>query len=142
MDIFFELDDSITYLSELDRYILTADYEGLRESIEKIDYHKPIIEIDELKQLFHGDTFEIAREVVDLLIRSRNYKLVNNIYVKEKISIIARINYLFNHVIKGPLEMDDEGYNLFKQYMEDTFEIPFDSNKKSRLLLELQQVKM
>ncbi|MFD6440903.1 sigma factor-like helix-turn-helix DNA-binding protein [Peribacillus sp. NPDC060186] len=131
LEIFFDIDDSITYLSELDRYILTSDYEGLRESIEKIDYSQPIIEIDELKQLFNEDIFNVAREVVDLLIRSHNYKRVNNIYVREPISIIARINYLFKHVIKEPLEMNDAGYELFKQYMEDTFDIPFDSNKRS-----------
>ena len=131
LDIFFNIDDSITYLSELDHYILTEDYEGLREIVGKIDYTQPIIEIEELNQLFNEDVFKIAREVVDLLIRSHNYKRVNNIYVRETISIIARINYLFKHVIKEPLEMDDTGYELFKQYMEDIFEIPFDSNKRS-----------
>ncbi|MED1511845.1 sigma factor-like helix-turn-helix DNA-binding protein [Bacillus proteolyticus] len=131
LDIFFDIDDSITYLSELDRYILTSDYEGIRENIEKIDYSQPIIEIDELKQLFNEDIFNFAREVVDLLIRSHNYKRVKNIYVRKTISIIARINYLFKHVIKEPLEMDDAGYELFKQYMEDTFDIPFDSSKRS-----------
>lgn len=131
LEIFFDIDESITYLNDLDRYILTSDYEGIRESIEKIDYSQPIIEIDELKQLFNEDIFNVAREVVDLLIRSHNYKRVNNIYVRESISIISRINYLFKHVIKEPLEMNDAGYVLFKQYMEDTFDIPFDSNKRS-----------
>ena len=126
--IFFGLDESITYISELDRYILTMDYEEIRESIEKIDYSQPIIELDELKQLFNDDVFNIAREVVDLLILSHNFKRVNNIYVRETVSIIARINYLFKYVIKEPIEMDKAGYNKFKQYMEDTFDIPFESN--------------
>jgi len=131
LDIFFVIDDSITYLSELDCYILTSDYEDLRESIEKIDYSQPIIEIDELKQLFNEDVFNIAREVVDLLIQSHNYKRVNNIYIKETISIIARINYLFKCVIKEPLEMNNAGHVRFTQYMEDTFNITYNSNKKS-----------
>ncbi|MGH0555423.1 sigma factor-like helix-turn-helix DNA-binding protein [Bacillus pretiosus] len=127
LNIFFDIDNSVTYLRELDCYMLTSDY----QNISKIDYSQPIIEIDELKQLFDEDIFNSAREVIDLLIRSHNYKRVNNIYVKETISIIARINYLFKHVIKEPLEMDDAGYELFKQYMEDTFDIPFDSSKRS-----------
>ena len=131
LDNFFSVDDSITYLSGLDRYILTSDYEGLRENIEKIDYSQPIIQIDELKQLFNEDIFNVAQEVVDLLIRSHKYERVHTIYVKEKISIIARINYLFKYVIKGPIEMNDAGYELFIQYMEDTFGIPFDSSKRS-----------
>lgn len=131
LSIFFDIDDSITYLRELDRYILTADYEAIGESIDKIDYSKPIIEIDEFKQLFSGEIFEFAREVIDLLLQSQNYKRVNNIYVRETISIIARINYLFKHVIKGPIKMDDDGYEMFKHYMEETFQIPFNSNKRS-----------
>lgn len=131
LEVFFASDDSITYLSELDRYILTTDYEGFRESIEKVDFSQPIIEIDELKQLFNEDVFNITGEVVDLLIQSRKYKRVNNFYIKERISIIARINYLFKHVIKEPLEMDDAGYDFFKQCMEDTFGLAFESNKRS-----------
>lgn len=133
LDIFFDIDDSITYLRELDRYILTSDYEMIRESIEKINYSNPIIEIDELKLLFSGDIFDVAQEVVDLLLQSHKYKRVNNIYVRETISIIARINYLFKYVIKEPLEMNDTGYELFKKYMEETFDIPFESNKRSAI---------
>lgn len=133
LDIFFDMYDPITYLAEVDCFILTKDYEELRECIEKIDYTQPIIKIEELNLLFNEDIIKTARKLVDLLIRARNYKRIDNIYVKEKVSIIARINYLFEHVIKEPLEMDNTGYKLFKHYMEDIFKIPFDSNKRSTI---------
>lgn len=131
LEIFFDIEDSVTYLSDSNRYILTSIYDGLRESIEKIDFSQPIIQVDDLKQLFNEDIVNVEREVVDLLIKSHNYKRVNNIYVRENINIINRINYLFKHVIKEPIEMDDSGYVMFKQYMEDTFGIPYESNKRS-----------
>ena len=52
LEIFFDIDDSITHLIELNSYILASDYQGIRGIIEKIDYSQPIIEVADVKSLF------------------------------------------------------------------------------------------
>lgn len=129
--LFFEMEESITYIESIDRYIGTNVYNSIMHNFNRIDFTKAIIEVNEIKELFNNEIGEESIEIVDLLIKAHNYKRVDAIYVKENVNIIARINHLFKHFIKEPLEMDDEGYIYFKELMEETFEIPFDSGRRA-----------
>ena len=129
--LFLKMEESITYIESIDRYISTELYELIIGYLDEIDFKKAIIVVDELKELFNNEIGDDSIEIVDLLIKARNYNRVGAIYVKENVSIIARINYLFKHVIKEPVEMNIEGYNYFKKLMEVTFDIPFDSDKRA-----------
>src|SRR5699024_12835996 len=73
----------------------------------------------------------ILIEITSVLRKRYYYQLVNYIYVKKSINIIDRIYYLFEHVIKKPLTMDEEGYLYFKKLMNSTFNVPYHSNKRS-----------
>lgn len=126
-----EKTDTVSYIDTIDRYINVDDYDVIATSLEKIDLTQSIIEIDQLRELIPADMMDELREVLDILIKSHGYLRVNDIYVKEKISIIDRINYLFEKHIHEPLRMDDDGYEYFKHLMNTIFGIPYDSGKRS-----------
>lgn len=122
---------AIRYISNIDRFINTQDYELIEDSLSKVDLSESIIEISELRQLIPIEVIEELQEVIDILIKSEGFLRKDNIYIKEKISIIDRINYLFKRYISKPLRMDDEGYEYFKSLMNDVFDISYESSKRS-----------
>src|SRR5699024_2740032 len=119
------INNKITYVKTLNIYIETDKYNYIIQVLDEIGLDSPIIHIEEIKEYFPSGEKKILMEITNLLLKTYNYQLVNNIYVKKSINIIDRIDYLFEHVIKKPLTMDEEGYLYFKKLMNSTFNVPY-----------------
>lgn len=122
---------TVRYLETIDRFINTDDFELIANTLDKVDLGRPIIEVDELRQFIPAEVMDELQDVLDMIIQTQGYLRVDDLYVKVKISIIDRINYLFEKRIHEPLRMDDEGYVYFKELMESVFGLPYDSSKRS-----------
>lgn len=131
LQLVFDKKQSITYVKELDVYIGSEEYGIVSDILSGVGVGNPIIKIDDIKEYLEEDDQETYLKFIDLFLRSQKYIRADSIYVKEKITIVARVNYLFENVITKPLEMNDEGYDFFKKLMVDTFKIPFESSKRS-----------
>jgi hypothetical protein len=119
------------FVESIQRYMNIEDYELIADSLDKVDFYQSIIKVDHLKQIIPIEIINEMQEVIDMVIRSQGYFRVNNIYVREKISIKDRINYLFDNHITTPLYMDGEGYEYFKDLISSVFGIPYESTKRS-----------
>lgn len=109
LHIIFDNKKTIKYIKELNVYVGSEEYEFVNDILQEVGIGDPIIKVDDIKRYFEEDTLETHINFIDLFLKSQKYIRVDSIYVKEKITIIARVNYLFENVITEPLEMNDEG---------------------------------
>src|SRR5690625_7309227 len=100
LHIFFEIKNKITYVKTLNLYIETDKYNYIIQVLDEIGLDSPIIHIEEIKEYFPSGEKKILMEITNLLLKTYNNQLVNNINYKKSIKIIYRIEYLFEHILK------------------------------------------
>lgn len=115
------------HLLNKDTYLLdSSKYKYLEETIEKLSLDDIII----YKEVFSKNS-EREREIFTYLLAEKGFTLFKDRYIRNKLTIIERLEYLFREKIKGPLKNNDESYYYLKNLLKKIFNYTVESNRRS-----------
>ncbi|WP_218014978.1 sigma factor-like helix-turn-helix DNA-binding protein [Bacillus cereus] len=125
------LESELTYYEELGKYVLTKVFLELEERVKSFEF-SPVMQVNEVMQHFSGK-IEISLETLDFFMAKFAYKRNKKLYVYNSVRIMPKIQFLFQHVLKAPIEMDEEGFELIQSLMYEYFGEGFESGKRAAI---------
>lgn len=70
-------------------------------------------------------------EIIKGLLKDKGYSFYNNKYIKSRLSIIARLEYLFREIITHPVKNNEESFIMLKKLMKKHFNFDVTTGKRS-----------
>lgn len=125
------LEPALTYYEELGKYVLMKVFLELEERVKNFEF-SPIMPVNEVMQHFSGK-IEISLDTLDFFMGKFTYKRNRKLYLHNSLRLPPKIQYLFQHVLNEPIEMDEEGFKSIQSLMYEYFGEGFESGKRAAI---------